>query len=135
MDGSRRDDAVGTASPRRSTSITGLLTAATGGASVRAGSCRGSIRGRHRLRRPAGSRPQPAVSPGSGGDVMTLFGLIVVAATAELLALVGILTALAWPRASGFRDLGLRSHRVQPGRARARHVSAGQPVTRRPFAA
>lgn len=66
---------------------------------------------------------------------MTLFDLIVVAATAELLALVWTLTALAWPRAKGPRELGLRDRRGQPGRVWTRNVSAGQPVTRRPFAA
>ncbi len=62
---------------------------------------------------------------------MTLFELIVVVGTAELLAMVWILTALAWPRASGLRDLGIRG---RPDRARARKMSAGKPVTRHPFA-
>ncbi len=61
---------------------------------------------------------------------MTLFELIVIAGIAELLALTWIVTALAWPRVSGRRELGVRS---AAGGARARTVSAGKPATSRPL--
>ncbi len=59
---------------------------------------------------------------------MTLFELIAIAGTAELLALVWILTALAWPRATGLGDLGLRGVRGP-----ARNLPVGRSVTRHPW--
>lgn len=58
---------------------------------------------------------------------MTLFDLIVVTGTAELVALVWALTALAWPRGEHLRGLDLRR---QSRRGRVVGGSLGKAVTR-----
>ncbi len=63
---------------------------------------------------------------------MTLFELVVVAGTAELVALVWTLTALAWPRGEHFRGLDIR---CQSGRGRVVGGSVGKAVARHPLAA
>ncbi len=54
---------------------------------------------------------------------MTLYELIAIAGTAELLALIWILVALAWPRTSDHRGLRLRG---ADRRAQARPASVGK---------
>ncbi len=63
---------------------------------------------------------------------MTLFDLIVVAGTAELVALGWTLTALAWPRGEHLRGLDLRR---QSGHGRVAGGSLGKAIARHRLAA